>query len=158
MRVLAIDPGYDRCGVAILEKGNTTSPQHITSLCIETSTKKQLHERIADIVGAVEQIILEYQPTQCAIEKLFFTNNQKTAMGVSEARGALMNAAYRHGLSVHEYAPNEIKVAVTGSGRADKTQVTTMVTKLVHIHDGGKRRDDEYDAIAVGITHCAVVR
>jgi crossover junction endodeoxyribonuclease RuvC len=79
-------------------------------------------------------------------------------MGVSEARGAIMNAAHRHGLSIYEYTPNEIKVAVTGSGRADKTQVTTMVTKLVQIQESGTRRDDEYDAIAVGITHCAVVR
>jgi crossover junction endodeoxyribonuclease RuvC len=122
MRIVAIDPGYDRCGVAVLEKTNTSSPLYVTSLCIETSTDKKLHERIADIVTALEEIILEYQPTQCAIEKLFFTNNQKTAMGVSEARGALMNAAHRHGLAVYEYTPNEIKVAVTGSGKADKTQ------------------------------------
>lgn len=158
MRIIAIDPGYDRCGVAILEKNTSPSLVYITSLCIETSTKKQLYERVADIVSGIEQVITEYQPTHCAIEKLFFTNNQKTAMGVSEARGAIMNAAHRHGLTIHEYTPNEIKVAVTGSGRADKTQVTTMVTKLIAIPNGEKRRDDEYDALAVGITHCAVAR
>ncbi len=158
MRVLSIDPGYDRCGVAILEIHPSGTPEYIMSLCIETSSKKKLYERIADIVIGIEHVLTEYSPTECAIEKLFFTNNQKTAMGVSEARGAIINLAHRNGLSIHEYTPNEIKVAVTGSGNADKKQVTLMVGKLVRIPDISTRHDDEYDAVAVGITHCAVRR
>ena len=86
-----------------------------------------------------------------AIEKLFFTTNQKTAMGVSEARGVIIYEGSKTGLKIFEYTPLQIKIAVTGYGKADKSQVLFMVKKLIKIDDSIKS-DDEIDAIAIGLT------
>jgi len=92
-----------------------------------------------------------------AVEKLYFSANKKTAMLVSEVRGALLNTAQSRGIPTFEYSPSEIKSATTSSGNADKTQVAKMLHALVKI---GKviKRDDEYDAIAIGVTHLALAR
>jgi crossover junction endodeoxyribonuclease RuvC len=92
-----------------------------------------------------------------AIEKLFFSGNQKTAMRVSEVRGALIQTATSHGVAVSEYTPAQIKNAAGGYGGADKKQVITMLHMLMKI-DKDIKYDDEYDAIAVGITHLAMYR
>jgi len=156
MRILAIDPGYDRCGVAILERISGKEVL-LFSECIETNRKDELPERLYTIGERILSFIHEFKPEQLAIEKLFFNNNQKTAMGVAEARGMLHFIAKQQGLSVHEYTPAQVKVAVTGSGTADKQQVMFMIGKLVHL-EKKVLRDDEFDAIGVGITHLAHVR
>jgi len=89
-----------------------------------------------------------------AIENLFFNSNQKTALKVSEARGIIMYQALSGGLKVFEYTPLQIKIAITGYGRGDKKQVTDMLHHLIKI-DKKIKYDDEYDAIAVGLTHLA---
>ena len=105
----------------------------------------------------VKELIAEYGPEHLAIEKLFFNTNQKTAMHVAEVRGIIMFAAYEAGLVVHEFTPLQIKTAVAGYGRADKQQVIDMTTKLIKI-PASKRHDDEYDAIACGLTFFAHYR
>jgi len=92
-----------------------------------------------------------------ALEKLFFAKNQKTAMHVAEVRGALLQLAGANGLPVVEYSPGEVKSAAAGSGRADKQAVAKMIHALMKI-EKKIRHDDEYDAIAIGITHLARAR
>jgi crossover junction endodeoxyribonuclease RuvC len=105
----------------------------------------------------IEMLIKKYKPEAMAIETLFFQNNQKTAMHVSEARGVMLYVAAVAGLSVKEFSPMEIKIAVTGYGKSEKGQVTEMVKKLIIINKDIKY-DDEYDAIAAGLTYFASVR
>jgi len=156
MRVLAIDPGYGRCGIAVVEKHGGKEVL-LYSDCVETSGKDDFTERLAAIADACARLIEEYSPQALALEKLFFQKNQKTAMRVAEVRGALIETAARHDVPVFEYTPGEVKVATTGSGAADKKAVAAMVRALVKI-EKYIQHDDEYDAIAIGITHLARAR
>jgi len=156
MKVLAIDPGFGRCGVAVLEK-NSGKETYIYSDCVETSAKTPFAERLAQVANEVERLIAIHCPDAVALERLFFNNNAKTAMQVAEVRGAILHAAQRAGVPVREYTPGEIKNATTGYGKADKKQITHMIHLLLKIEKPIKR-DDEYDAIAVGITHLAQAR
>lgn len=154
MRVLAIDPGFGRCGVAILERDRNGRESLCYSDCIETPAKDGFLERMAGVGTEVERLIKEYQPDAVALEELYFSTNQKTVFRVAEVRGALLFVAHTSGLPVFEYNPGRIKIALTGYGRATKEQVTAMATKLLGIDKCGMR-DDEYDAIAIGLTHLA---
>lgn len=155
MRVIAIDPGYERLGVAILEKTPTDRREKVLfSTCIRTSPKQSHPERLCAIWIQLEELCTLYTPQHGAIEKLFFSKNQKTALLVAEARGVVLALMKKNNLQIMELFPNEIKVAVTGSGNADKKMVIAMVNKLVALTDS-KRTDDEYDAIACGLTFFA---
>lgn len=150
MKVLAIDPGYDRVGVAILDKNNNEEILHY-SKCIETKKTDDLNERIFIAGLEVERLIIEHKPNCVAIETLFFNKNIKTAIGVAQARGVIIYLAKKHNCLVFEYGPQEIKVAITGYGKSDKKAVIDMVKRLVkNVPDNAL--DDEYDAIAVGVT------
>ena len=157
MKVLAIDPGYERLGVAVLEKEKGKKERLIFSDTIQTSPKREFKDRLFEIGLAVEEIIKKYQPENFAIEKLFFNTNQKTATNVSEIRGMLIYLAQKSLMDIYEYTPLEIKVAVTGQGRADKKQVIFMIDRLIDITKEIKF-DDEYDAIACGLTFFAYYR
>ncbi|HPX52344.1 MAG TPA: crossover junction endodeoxyribonuclease RuvC [Candidatus Paceibacterota bacterium] len=153
-RILGIDPGYDRLGLAILEKKSNTEYEVIYSDCLESDRKKEISERIFIFGKELKKIIGKYKPSELAIEKLFFTNNQKTVMGVSEARGAIIFLAQVLNLKIFEYTPLQIKIAMTGYGKADKNQVYFMLQKILKIKvNKAKKLDDEYDAIAVAYTH-----
>lgn len=151
VRILSIDPGYERLGLAVLEKVGTGKEVLVYSDCFKTSAKLPFVERLDAIGAEMERLISEYSPHALAIEKLFFNTNQKTAMQVSEVRGALLYIALSRHLVVYEYTPLEIKVAVTGDGKSDKKRMMWMVPKLIAINKEIKH-DDEYDAIAVGLT------
>lgn len=151
-RVLAIDPGYDRMGLAVIE-GDPSRPLHIWSDCVSPS-KGATADRLANIHDAVAVAIRAHAPDFVAIESLYWsTNNKKTALGVAEARGAALSAAAEAGLSVSEHAPSQVKLAVTGYGNADKKAVALMVPKLIALPPK-RRLDDELDAIALAI--CAL--
>lgn len=150
-RIIAIDPGYDRVGVAVLEKKPGAKEIVLYSTCITTNQKQSIAERIFVIGTEIARVISEYTPVALAIEKLYFTTNQKTAMGVSEARGVIIYEALRAHLTLFEYTPIEIKVAVTGYGKATKDAVHLMINKLVSL-EKQRRFDDEIDAIAIGLT------
>ncbi len=156
MRVLAFDPGYERLGVAVLEK-EKGKEKLLYSACVRTSAKDTFAERLATLGTEVEALIAAWAPTCVAIENLYFENNAKTAMNVSAVRGMLLYLAARNNLVAHEYTPLQVKVAVTGHGRSDKAAIALMVPKLVAVA-AGKRLDDELDAIAVGITCLASVK
>ena len=145
-KILAVDPGYDRLGIAVIESGNL-----LYSECFQTD-KKSLHSKRLEQIGAnLEKIIKKYSPDIFAIETLFFSKNRKTALMVSEARGVLLYIANKEGLEIREFSPAEVKIGVTGFGRSTKDQIISMVPKIIRI-EKKIRFDDEFDAIAVGIT------
>ncbi len=153
-RVLGVDPGFDRVGVAVLEKDKV-----LFSKCIETNRKEDHSVRLLQIGQEIEKVIEKWAPNALAIEKLFFNQSVTNALKVAEARGVIIFEAARAGLEIFEYSPQETKIAVTGYGKADKRQVETMVRKLVEIPaKSAKKLDDELDAIALGITHLAHAR
>jgi crossover junction endodeoxyribonuclease RuvC len=152
MRVLAIDPGYDRMGMAVVE-GDPSKPTVVWSTCV-IPVKGEPRERLAEISEAAQAAIKEHAPDLLAIESLFFSKNVTSALGVAEARGVVLAAAGGCGLMVREYSPQQVKLAVTGYGAADKKAVANMIPKLVKL-DSRKRLDDELDAIALGIAALA---
>ncbi|MEY4747280.1 MAG: crossover junction endodeoxyribonuclease RuvC, crossover junction endodeoxyribonuclease RuvC [Candidatus Parcubacteria bacterium] len=156
MKVLAIDPGYGRCGVAVVEK-QTGKEILLYSNCIETSATLDFPARLAAVADECGRLMREYAPDSVAMEKLYFTKNQKTAMRVAEVRGALIDTAARARLKVFEYTPGEVKAAAAGSGSADKQAVAKMLHALVKI-EKKISHDDEYDAIAIAVTHLARAR
>jgi crossover junction endodeoxyribonuclease RuvC len=165
MKIIAIDPGYDRVGVAILEKtGNSSREILVHSECFVTDRKASLDERIYVIGQHILFLIGKYNPELLCIESLFFTSNQKTVMGVAESRGVIKYVGRVCNLQTVEYTPLQIKMAITGDGRADKTRIAMMVPKLIDMNMaerqsqmGGKSSgiDDEVDAIALGLTYFA---
>ena len=156
MRVLSIDPGYERVGIAVIEmveksKNGGKKEILIYSNCFKTPAEQDFNQRLTSIGKEVENIIQKYKPKVFAIEKLYWGSNQKTAMRVSEVRGMLLFIASSNDLAIYEYTPLQIKNAVTGDGRGDKKQVIAMLSHLIDI-DKIIKYDDEYDAIAIGLT------
>lgn len=155
MIILAIDPGYERLGIAVLEKNKGDKKETLLfSECFKTKTTNTHAERLLLLGEEISKIIKEYKPDALAIETLFLTTNHKTVMHVSEARGVILYESARHNLSIHEYSPPQIKSAVAGDGHADKKAIIKMVPLLINIKKEIKH-DDEYDAIAVGLTFFA---
>lgn len=157
MKILAIDPGVERVGIAIVKK-NIGSETLLYSDCFKTPAGKPAPLRLRLIGEEVRKIIKTHKPDVLATEALFFNTNKKTALGVAEARGVILYEASRARIPVHEYTPPEIKMAITGYGHATKEQVARMVSQLIHMGNEKKRIDDETDAVAIGLTHSACVR
>ncbi len=158
MRILGIDPGYERLGIAILEKNKPDKKERVLySECFKTSAKLDFSERLFLIGQKVEEIVKEYKPEILSIETLFLTTNHKTVMNVAEARGVVIYEASRAKLKIFEVSPPQIKIATTGYGKADKKDVMKMVKLLVSI-DKDKKSDDELDAIAIALTAFAHIR
>lgn len=158
LRILGLDPGFDRCGFSVLERPAQPRGNELGVLLdcgtIQTSRSDEFPLRLAALARGLEQLLALWQPQQVAVEELFFAKNAKTAMGVAQARGVLIERCASAGLSVVEYAPSSIKSQLTGSGRADKEQVAFMVRRLVGAQlEERKRLDDELDAIAVALCH-----
>ncbi|MEK7180425.1 MAG: crossover junction endodeoxyribonuclease RuvC [Patescibacteria group bacterium] len=154
--VLAIDPGYERLGISVLkkEKGKDSL---MYSDCLTTKKTLPHSKRLTYLGTSLKALLLTYRPNALAIEKLFFNTNQKTALLVAEVRGVILYEAGLVNIPVYEYSPGEIKVAVTGYGKSDKLQIKAMVQRLLPIQKK-IQYDDEYDAIAVGLTHMAIYR
>ncbi len=156
MRILAFDPGYERLGIAVAERvSGKDSLLH--SDCLRTSAKLSFPERLRELGTAAEALIAQWQPTGVALEEVYFEKNAKTAMQVAEVRGMLAYLGAKYALPVHQYTPAEVKIAVTGYGRGDKSAVAAMVPRLIRL-PAKKRLDDELDAIAIALTCLASVR
>jgi crossover junction endodeoxyribonuclease RuvC len=156
MRVLALDPGYDRLGVAVLERVDNNEVL-LYSACIETDRNAALADRLLFLGERLTELLDEHRPQALAIETLFFNKNIKTAIGVAQARGMILYLGKQAGCTIYEFGPQEIKVAITGYGKSDKNAVIAMVKRLVK-NAPQKAIDDEYDAIAVGVTALAHYR
>lgn len=155
MRILGIDPGYERLGVAVVERigGKDTL---LFSTCLQSPRGIPFEVRLLTLARGLRAIIDTYQPTVMALETLFMTNNQLTVMKVAEARGMIQLIGAEKGLAVRELGPGEIKVAITGYGKSDKAAMMIMIMRLTGI----KKRayDDEFDAIAVALAASATSR
>ncbi len=149
MKILAIDPGYERLGIAIINKEQGKKETLIHSECFKTDAKKPFEERLFEIGDKLEEIIRFHKPSVLAIETLFFSKNTKTAMRVAETRGVIIYVCKKNNLIIKEINPMEIKLAVTSDGKSDKHQVTKMVKLILNMDK--KATDDEYDAIACGL-------
>lgn len=149
MRVLSFDPGYERLGIAVLEEDK--KPRVIHSECFKTNKELPQPERLGLVSEKIKKLITEFKPDIISLEKLFFQKNQKTALKVAEVRGIILSLASVYRSEILEFSPQEIKIAVTGYGNADKASVMKMVPILV---SGLKKTesDDEIDAVAIGIT------
>jgi crossover junction endodeoxyribonuclease RuvC len=121
------------------------------STCLETNKEADLHSRFKQVGNTITKIVKEYAVDTLGIETLFFNKNVKTAMSVAEARGIIIYTALEAGCQIYEFSPQAIKVATTGYGNSDKHAVTAMVKQLIPSAPTAAI-DDEYDAIAVGIT------
>lgn len=157
MKILGIDPGYDRLGIAVIDKPSKGKETVLYSDCFQTSSKEEIFERFKKIGAEIARVLEEYKPDSMAMETLFITKNQKTGMRVAEARGILIYESTKRNVPVFEYGPMQIKTAVTGDGTSDKDRMIKMVELLVKLPPKD-RVDDEYDAIAVALTHAAMKR
>ncbi len=157
MRIISIDPGYDRLGVSVMEKDTNGKEVVLFSDCFTTDKSESLDARILFLGQAVKKVIKKWSPTHMAIEKLFFTKNQTTAMKVAEVRGVVIYEASQMGIVIHEFSPQDIKIAVTGYGSATKDQVSKMTEKILKLSPK-KRLDDEMDALALGVTALAHIK
>jgi len=156
MKVLGIDPGYDRLGIAVVEKENGQE-KLLFSECILTDKNADLGARIHIAGQSFNKLLEVHKPDAVALETIFFNKNIKTAIGVAQMRGVLLFLAKEAGCVVSEYGPQEIKTAVTGYGKSDKKAVIDMVKRLVK-GVPNSALDDEYDAIAVAVTCLAHYR
>ena len=147
MIVLGIDPGTAATGYGIVER--TGSKLRVIDYgCLETLSTQALPARLLEIHRAVTELIITHKPAHVGVERLFFNRNVQTAFAVGQARGVVLLAAAEHGLPVFEYGPHEVKLAVTGYGRADKMQVQRMVQMVLGMTTL-PRPDDAADALAV---------
>lgn len=151
MRILGIDPGTGILGFGVIEivRGK---PQLVDAGVIRTPVKEDDAVRLVTIYEELTEIIRETKPAHMSVEKLFFAQNVTTAMTVSQARGVVLLAGKQANLTIHEYTPLQIKMALTGYGRADKKQIQEMVRVILGLKDVPKP-DDCADAIAAALTH-----
>ena len=151
MRILGIDPGIARTGWGIIEEEKGTV-KALAFDCLETDCKEETVKRLETIHKRITGIIKQFSPDALAIEELFFNSNAKTAFVVGQARGVILLSAAQTKIPSFTYTPLEVKIAVTGYGRAEKNQVGQMVKTILSLKDVPKP-DDTADALAVAITH-----
>ncbi|AHH99966.1 crossover junction endodeoxyribonuclease RuvC [Kutzneria viridogrisea] len=152
MRVLGVDPGLTRCGLGVVDGGTGRTVRCVAVGVARTPVDADLANRLLALADEVESWLDLHQPEVVAIERVFSQHNVRTAMGTAQAGGVVALLAARRGLPVAFHTPSEVKAAVTGSGKADKAQVTTMVTKLLGLREA-PRPADAADALALGICH-----
>ena len=152
MRVLGVDPGLTRCGLGVVDGGTGRTVRCVAVGVVRTPVDDDLAHRLLGVADEVERWFDRYQPDVVAIERVFSQHNVRTAMGTAQTGGVVALLAARRDLPVMFHTPSEVKAAVTGSGRADKKQVTTMVTRLLGLAEAPKPADAA-DALAIAICH-----
>lgn len=157
MIVIGIDPGVARVGYGVVEKkGKTLVPIAYGCITTKKSESPGCH-RLREIFHTVSSLIEAHSPDSLAIERLFFMKNITSAMAVSEVRGVILLAAAEHELLVSEYTPNEIKQAITGSGKADKRQMQKMIRSILALEEE-PRPDDAADGLSIAVCHLHIMR
>ena len=152
MRVLGIDPGLTRCGMGVVD-GSVGRPLTLVDVnVIRTSSDLPVAQRLVSIEKGIDAWLDEHRPDAVAVERVFARSDVSTVMGTAQASGIALVCAARRGLPVALHTPSEVKAAVTGSGRADKAQVTAMVTRILRLEKPPKPADAA-DALALAITH-----
>ena len=152
MRVLGVDPGLTRCGIGVVE-GSPGRPVRMVEVgVLRTSPGLSTPARLLALQAEMESWVSRHRPDAVAIERVFADVNVASVMGTAQASAVAMLAAATRGIPVHLHTPTEVKAAVTGNGRADKTQVTAMVTRLLRL-PSSPRPADAADALALAICH-----
>lgn len=157
MRILGIDPGYDRCGVALIEKSKT-GERLIFSTCIIPPYRGDMEKRLEALWHTLTDIFDEQKPDCLAFEEVFSEKNVTTVIGIGQVIGMLRAQAYKKCIPIYAYTPLQVKSAVTGNGRANKADMARMVPLLVKLDGKKKMLDDELDAIAVALTCSAYLK
>jgi crossover junction endodeoxyribonuclease RuvC len=152
MRVLGVDPGLTRCGFGVVEGGPGVALKLVATTVIGTPAGAEIGSRLLLIEEQADRWLRLYQPDAVAVERVFSQHNVRTVMGTAQAGAVAIVCAARLGLPVALHTPSEVKAAVTGNGRADKAQVTQMVTRLLRMADP-PRPADSADALALAICH-----
>lgn len=156
MIVIGIDPGTARVGYGVIAvKGR--NPEPVCYGCIESGKDQSAPARLLHIYSEAAALLEKYPPAHIAIEKLFFSKNITSAMSVSEARGVILLLAEQQRIPITEYTPNQIKQAITGSGRADKRQMQEMIKRLLRLEEIPKP-DDAADALSIALCHIHILR
>lgn len=155
-RILGIDPGYGRCGFGLIQ-GQGSDFECLTHGVITTDSGLDHKDRLLELACDLESIIIKYQPSTLVIEELFFTKSTTTALKVAEARGVAIMIAGKNGLEVIEVKPNEVKMAMTGYGKADKNQIQEMVKSIFGFSQVPKP-DDAADALAIAWTGASMLK
>jgi len=152
MRVLGVDPGLTRCGLGVVD-GSVGRPLTLRAVgVVRTASDLPVALRLCEIERGIDAWLDEHRPDAVAVERVFSQHNVRTVMGTAQASGVAMLVAARRGIPVALHTPSEVKAAVSGSGRADKTQVAVMVTRLLRL-DAAPRPADAADALALAICH-----
>lgn len=163
VKILGIDPGIARCGWGIVEAQSSPARNATQSVaggkfkvqsfgCVETKVGTLTEKRLLIVHEEIIKLINKYKPDSIAVEELFFNTNAKTALVVGQARGVVLLASAKQNIPVFTYTPLQIKVAITGYGRAEKNQIGQMVKTLLKLKEIPKP-DDVTDALAVALTH-----
>ncbi len=151
MRVIGIDPGLTRCGVGVVEGTLGRPPRLVAVGVVRTSTGLDLARRLLALEEGLAAWFDEYRPEAAGIERVFAQHNLNSVMDTAQASGVAAVSAARRGLPVTFHTPSEVKAAVTGSGTADKAQVTQMITRILRLAEA-PRPADAADALAVAVT------
>lgn len=152
MRVLGVDPGLTRCGLGVVDSRPGRTVELVAVDVVRTPKDADLALRLLGIGEAVEGWLDQLRPDVLAVERVFSQHNVRTVMGTAQAAGVAVVAAARRGIPVAVHTPSEVKAAVTGSGRAGKEQVATMVTRILNL-PAAPRPADAADALALAICH-----
>jgi crossover junction endodeoxyribonuclease RuvC len=152
MRVLGVDPGLTRCGLGVVEGGPGVALRLVGTTVITSPAGTDIGGRLLMLEEHIDAWLREHKPEAVAVERVFSQHNVRTVMGTAQAGAVAIICAARLGLPVALHTPSEVKAAVTGSGRADKAQVTHMVTRLLRMPDP-PRPADSADALALAICH-----
>jgi crossover junction endodeoxyribonuclease RuvC len=152
IRVMGVDPGLTRCGLGAIDGELGRPPMLVAVGVIRTDAGDDIAKRLLAVESEIERWLDEYKPDTVAVERVFSQHNVRTVMGTAQAGAVAIVCAARRGLPVALHTPSEVKAAVTGNGRADKDQVTTMVTRLLRL-DERPSPADAADALALAICH-----
>lgn len=152
MRVLGVDPGLTRCGVGVVDGVPGRPCALVAYYVIYTDPGDDLALRLLHLDRSLTDLVAEHQPRSVAVERVFSQHNVRTVMGTAQASAVAVLAGARAGLPVRTYTPSEVKAAITGSGQADKAQMTSMVTRLLRL-DAPPKPADAADALALAICH-----
>ena len=154
MIILGIDPGTATTGFGIIKKVKKTM-KVLDYGCIKTSPDFPDGERLKKISNELNKLIKKHQPKAMAVENIYFFKNLKTAMPVSQAKGVILLAAARKKIPIYEITPLQMKMAITGYGKAEKKQVQKMIKKVLDLEenpkDKNKRKDDATDALGIAL-------
>jgi len=155
VKILGIDPGSGTIGFGLIER--SSRPKMLDAGIIQTTIGEETARRLLELYESLDELLIEFKPDVAAVEKLFFAQNVTTAMNVSQARGVILLVLAKNGVPIYEYTPLQIKMAMTGYGRATKAQIQEMVRVQLQLKKKPSP-DDAADALAVALTHMATLQ